>query len=106
MEMEQVRQELKVLERNFMEMKNILNEVHSAIVGNPLSKDGGIVTRLSDAERQLDEMNIRFVKAEKRLEDKITENEKKQIRYNVMTAVMWASLGGVAAFIFTYFLHH
>lgn len=40
-----------------------------------------------------------------RLKDKMLELEKKQIKYNVQTAIMWAALGGTAALIGAYAVH-
>lgn len=91
--MEQMRNELRLLEKEFGEIKEILNEVHSAIIGNPLTKDGGIVARLLTAEQQLEKLEVR-----------VNEADKKQIKYNVYTKLMWVLAGGIISIIFAYIL--
>lgn len=81
------------LEKAVIEIKKLLGQVHDAIIGNPLSKDGGIANRLIEAEQKLDD-----------LENKIIETEKKQIGYNLYTKIMWISLGGVGMSIVAYVL--
>lgn len=83
--------DLRILEREVSDMKKKLNEIHGAIVGNPLTKDGGITQRLLEAEERITQFEQRLEVA-----------EKKQIKYNVYTVVMWTSLGGVAMAIFLY----
>ena len=103
--MEQMRADLKVLERQFEQIKKTLDEVHMAIVGNPLlNGSGGIAARLIDAEKRVIELEDNFRKAEQRFEKRLIETEKKQIKYNVYTVIMWACLGAVAMGIFMYII--
>lgn len=83
--------DLRTLEREVSEMKKKLTEIHGAIVGNPLTKDGGITQRLLEAEEKINQ-----------LEQRVEVAEKKQIKYNIYTIIMWSSLGGVAMAIFLY----
>lgn len=93
MEIEQMRNELRLLEKEFGEIKEILNEVHTAIIGNPLTKDGGMVARLITAEQQLEKLELR-----------VNDAEKKQVKYNVYTRLMWLLSGGIISIIFAYIL--
>jgi hypothetical protein len=93
MEMEQLRIEFKRLDKSVLELKETLIKVHDAIVGNELTKDGGISKRLYQAEKDLEDVKTRLENA-----------EKKQIKYNVYVIIMWVALGGVAASIFAYIL--
>jgi|ERR1051326_1341419 hypothetical protein len=110
--MEQMREDLKVLEKQFEQIKKTLDEVHMAIVGNPLLNGaGGIAARLLDAEKKVVNLEDDFRRVERSFNqriqenmDRITQNEKKQIRYNVYTVIMWACLGAVAMAIFMYIL--
>ncbi len=92
--MEEMAQDLKLLEREVSGMKVTLGEIHTAIIGNPLSKDGGMVLRLENAEQQIEEFQLRLVNA-----------EKKQIKYNVYTVIMWVLAGGCASMIFAYIVN-
>jgi hypothetical protein len=93
MENDLLKVEFKRLETKVETIKDTLSKVHDAIIGNPLSGDGGMARRLTDAEKQLGEL-------EKRLE----AAEKKQVKYNVYIVIMWICAGGVAMAIFNYVL--
>lgn len=90
-DMEQLRQELGGLKVELSGMKKLLSQVHYALVGNDLTKDGGMTRRLEDAEKELLEFDKRLAEA-----------EKKQIRYNVYTVIMWACVGATGMAIFAY----
>lgn len=105
MEMEQMRQELRALEGKFNEIKNMLKEVHAAITGNPLTKDGGIIARLSSAEEELNRLEANFIKAERGFEKRMIDFEKNQMKYNFRTGMMWAFGGAVVMAIFMYVLN-
>jgi hypothetical protein len=85
--------EFKRLESTVRGIKDTLSEVHGAIIGNPLSKDGGMAGRLTSAEKQLEA-----------LEQRLEAAEKKQVKYNAYVIIMWTCVGGVAMAIFNYLL--
>lgn len=91
MDMEVSRQDFQGLSGEVKNMRVTLDAVHNAIVGSSISKDGGIVGRLIDAEEKLDT-----------LEDRVISAEGKQIKYGLQTKVMWTCLGGVGMAIFAY----
>jgi chaperonin cofactor prefoldin len=90
---EDLKIEFKRLESTVRGIKDKLSEVHGAIIGNPLSKDGGMAERLTSAEKQLEA-----------LEQRLEAAEKKQVNYNVYIKIMWSCIGGVAMAIFVYIL--
>lgn len=92
-EMDQLKVEFKKLERTVGDIHGKLDEVHGAIIGNPLTQDGGMAKRLSLAEKQLNE-----------LEERLEVAEKKQLKYNIYVIVMWTCVGGSASFLFAYVL--
>ena len=103
--MEQLRLDLQILEKRFADIKKTLDEVHTAIVGNPLMQgSGGIASRLLEAEEKVESLEEEIRAAERRFEKRLSETEKKQIKYNIQTGIMWACLGGVAMAIFMYIL--
>ena len=85
--------EFKRLERAVDDIRETLNQVHVAIVGSELAGDGGMAKRLKDAEAKLEELEI-----------KIFATEKKQIRYNIYTVIMWICIGAVTMGVFMYAL--
>ena len=92
--MERLSEDFKSLEKEVSQIKHTLGEVHTAIIGNPLTEDGGMVFRIKKAETLL-----------AHLEEWILAAEKKQIKYNVYTIIMWAALGAVASMIFAYIVN-
>lgn len=84
---------LMQLESELSEIKTILNQVHGAIVGNPLAKDGGMRKRLEIAEEKLRGLRLRL--------DVI---EKKQIKFNFITMLLWGTAGFVLCGIISYIL--
>lgn len=81
--------EFKTLESKVSDIKVTLDQVHGALIGNPLSKDGGMSERLHEAEKKIED-----------LEEELNVVKTKQIRFNTYTVIMWTSLGGVVAMIF------
>jgi hypothetical protein len=79
------------LENEVKKIKLTLDEVHSAIIGNRLTGDGGMALRLKQAEIDLEDVGKRLNVA-----------EKKQIKYNVYTVIMWVLLGACASMIFAF----
>lgn len=41
---------------DFAKMRQQLNDVHSALIGNPVTNDGGMVKRLTSAETRLEKV--------------------------------------------------
>lgn len=64
---------------DFARMKQQLNDVHSALVGNPVTGDGGMVKRLAAAE------------------ERIEKQEKLGARIGWHFKVMYVTVGFVAA---------
>lgn len=54
-----------------------VNEMHTALIGSAISKDGGIVQRMTDIESKLESM------------------EKKQTVLGVQFKILWAGAGAV-----------
>jgi hypothetical protein len=88
-----LRAEFQKMESTVQDIKSKLSEVHGAIIGNPLSKDGGMAGRLTEAEDKLE-----------LLEQRLEAAEKKQVKYNLYIIIMWICAGGVAMATFNYIL--
>lgn len=97
-----MRKDLELLENEIRTMKGLLSEVHQAIIGNPLTKDGGIAMRLFQTEAAVERLEENLMNAERRLESRTIENEKKQIKYALQTKVLWGVLGTTAGLILAY----
>jgi len=92
-DMNEIKRDLVSLDKEVSGIKVMLNEVHGAIIGNTLSKDGGIVKRLETAEEKLDNVH-----------DKISRLEKINVKLQIYQKVLWGCAGGVATAVFAYIL--
>jgi hypothetical protein len=84
--MEPTMQELR---KELYEIKGTLHLVHSALIGNPLTNDGGMVKRMVEAEERVEN-----------IEKKIISMDKINIKLKVYVAILWAMAGSVATSIF------
>lgn len=87
------RQEMQDMKTDLHEMQKKVDRLLSAIIGSDLLQDGGIVGRIKLIEKQVNEVELRMIIAEKR-------NDKLEIYQKIL----WACGGGVLMGIFTYVL--
>ena len=97
-------EEFKKLKNQVSSIEDKLSDVHSAIVGNPLSKDGGLATRLTQAENEIEQIREHVDEMEKKQIKDLLQTEKTQATHEVYTKIMWSALGGVAMLILAYIL--
>jgi|SRR5688572_9925889 len=97
-------EEFKKLKNQVSSIEDKLLEVHGAIVGNPLSKDGGLTARLTLAEQEIESIKEHVDEMEKKQIKDLLQTEKTQATHEVYTKIMWSALGGVAMLILAYVL--
>jgi hypothetical protein len=97
-------EEFRRLKSQVSSIEGTLLEVHGAIVGNPLSKDGGLTARLTQAEVEIELIKGHVDDMEKKQIKDLLQTEKTQATQEVYTKVMWSALGGVAMLILAYIL--
>lgn len=71
-------------------MRKQLDELHAALVGNSITKDGGLVERMRLLEARQDEQEALIAKLEKAL-----------TKVAIYMKLVWASAGSVATAIFS-----
>jgi hypothetical protein len=71
-------------------MRKQLNEMYTAMVGNPITKDGGLVKRMADMEAAQDEQGGRLKKLETAL-----------VKVAIYMKLFWAATGSAATAIFS-----
>ena len=71
-------------ERDIAQMKMQINEMYSALMGNSISKDGGLVQRI--------QRNEEFAKSNLK---EIAGIKNKMIRTNTYVNILWAACGAV-----------
>ena len=97
-------EEFKKLKSQVSGIEDILHEVHGAIVGNPLSKDGGMQARLFQAEKDIEVLSKHVDEMEKKQIKDLLNTEKGQLKTSIHTTIMWSALTGAAALIFAYIM--
>lgn len=97
-------EEFKKLKTQVSSIEDTLLEVHGAIVGNPLSKDGGLTARLAEAEKEIEEIKEHVDEMERKQIMDLLNTEKAHLKTEIHTKIMWVSLGGVAMSIIVYVL--
>lgn len=81
------------MEQDIHEIKLGMKDISTALLGSPLTKDGGLVKRIVELE----------LKAEI-LESKIEEQDKKTTKIELYQKIMWTSIGGVGMAVVSYVL--
>lgn len=91
--MEVTQQDIQQIKEQVSDLSGKLNEVHTALVGSNMAKDGGLIQRVIDGETELADLK-------KRIET--IEFEKGQDRFYIK--VIWGLGGTLIAFIFAFIL--
>jgi hypothetical protein len=92
---EYTQHDIREIRMNVDELKKTLNEVHSALVGNDLAKDGGLVQRIVNSEQEV-----------LKLSDRLTEVEKQNTKAGVYLRIIWGLSGCVASAILIAIINH
>jgi hypothetical protein len=71
---------------DFAAMKRQLTEVHHALIGNPIARDGGMVKRLSDVEK------------------KVAKVEKLGTKLGWHFKLLWGAAGGILMAMYSLFI--
>lgn len=69
-----------------------VNDVHQALIGNSLAKDGGIVQRLHDCERDVEA-----------LQAKVVSIEKDNVKSSLYMRIIWGLAGIIIAAALNHF---
>lgn len=77
-------EDIKLIKQDVNKLFSTLNEVHQAIVGSNIGKDGGLVQRIFDLEKYADV-----------LETRVLTIEKKKIKLDLHVKVLWGGGGAI-----------
>lgn len=82
-----------------------IDEVHSALIGSPLAKDGGMVQRLLDCENGIEEVKEDLVLVEKTMQEKIEEAKLANMKSELYIKIIWGLGGTICAGVFAFIVH-
>jgi hypothetical protein len=75
---------------DFIVMKMQVTEMYTALIGNNISKDGGLVGQIKNIDHRQD-----------RLDERMGKMEKTIIKMAVYIKLFWASIGSTATAVFS-----
>ena len=84
-ELEQMRDHVEEIRNDLSEMRKSIGEMYTALVGNAVRKDGGLIKKIDDLETKFNEQ----VKSNDRLKEKYT-----QIKWLVVGIAIGAGILG------------
>ena len=95
-------QQEKDLQKDMHEVKLKVSEMYYALMGNPLSKDGGLIGRIDRIEKRLENNDDRMDKQEKRID----KQDEKQSIITVYQKVAYIIGGAIGSAILNYIFNH
>jgi predicted nucleic acid-binding Zn-ribbon protein len=82
-----------------------IGEILDAVVGNRLTKDGGLIQRIIDLEAQNKALMLQIQASEKKCDAQILEIKEKAIKSDLYVKILWACGGVVGSGIFAIILN-
>ncbi|MBC7510882.1 MAG: hypothetical protein H7320_19375 [Ferruginibacter sp.] len=92
---------IRLMKLDVIEIRTDLTLIKTAIVGNELTQDGGLVKRMYENESRVDKMDIRINEVEKEMTRRINEIEKREGSHQNMTKTIWTIGGAILLVIAT-----
>jgi glucose-6-phosphate isomerase len=91
--------DIRDIKKEVADLSNKVNDVHTAIIGSPLAKDGGMVQRLEDCEKEVETVKDKLEAFEKELQERTLKSE-------LYIKIIWGMGGSIAAGLFTSLLYY
>ncbi len=95
----EIRQELKKVQTK-------MDDIHSALIGNPITKDGGLVYRVIEGEVQIQRLNDKIDEVEKKQNERMLDLEKDKAKQGIYIGIIWACAGGILSTIVIAIINH
>lgn len=90
---EEEKKRFLAMEQDIHSIKNKMDKILVALMGSDLSKDGGLVGRILDLEKN-----------QESLEKEIAQIKKEKVKTELYVKVIWALIGAFGSGIFSYIL--
>lgn len=91
--------DIRDIKKEVADLSGKVNDVHTAIIGSPLAKDGGMVQRLEDCEKNVEDVRQKLEDFEKELQERTLKSE-------LYIKIIWGLGGSIAAGLFTSVLYY
>ena len=83
-EINKTRAGIRLMKLDVIEIKSGLVDIKTALLGSPLTQDGGLIKRVFENESRMDKLTIR-----------VSEIERREDKQNVYIKILW-TIGGTA----------
>lgn len=94
-EFKKMQTDLQILYTDVKEMRKSTDRLLVALIGDDITKSGGIVQRLNDHDTELD-----------KLKKEIEQMKKDAVKQELYVRTLWLAAGVIATAIFNVFLKH
>jgi hypothetical protein len=88
---ENLEQDITSIKNNLSEFGRKLESVYNCLVGNEISKDGGLVADIAGQQKQI-----------LRLKERIEKVEAKESKRQLYVNIIWAAVSGIVVLILTH----
>lgn len=93
--------DIRDIKQEVAALSDKVNDVHTAIIGSPLAKDGGMVRRLLDCENGVLQVKEHLVMVEKGMQEKIEEAKRANLKSALYIKIIWGLGASVLTGLFT-----
>jgi len=93
--------DIREIKRDVTDLSMKVNEVHAALIGSSLAKDGGMVQRLMDCEQEVEHVKEKLVTVERTMQEKIEEAKRANLKSELYIKIIWGLGGSICAGVFT-----
>lgn len=97
-------QRFKIIEAHIKDQGSDINEIKVGILGSNFSKDGGLVGRLEENEKDIDRLRDKEEKDFNLLRERIEKLEKSDSEKGFKDKFLWSLIGAVASGLIMFLL--
>lgn len=98
--------DIREIKRDVNDLSTKVNEVHAALIGSSLAKDGGMVQRLVDCEHGVEQVKVKLVDVERTMQEKIEEAKRANMKSELYIKIIWGLGGTICCGVFSVIMHY
>ena len=99
-------EQIEEIRKELQKVQTKMDDIHSALIGNPITKDGGLVYRVIEGEVQIERLNDRINEVEEKQNNRMIELEKDKAKQGIYIGIIWACGGGLVSTIAISIINH